>query len=136
MNNKKGIGYLALSAAGALGIMMATSAIAQDYGDEEIEVTAPHYRATGTATIPGAEIRTVSMSHQVRFDDLDLSTHHGARTLHNRIRATARTLCREISAMHPVVLDSDQDCYRAAVDDAMYQADAAISDARGFAQNE
>lgn len=128
------IRYLALSAAGALGILLGTPAMAADYNDEQIEVTAPRHHAT--TSIPGAEIRTVAASRQVRFDDLNLNSRYGARTLHNRIRATARTLCRELEFMHPVVIDNASDCYRDAVQDAMYQADAAIADSRGYAQNE
>lgn len=131
---KKRIGIAAVSAASAVGLMLATSAMAQDYGDEQIEVTAPRHHVS--PSIPGAEIRDVAMSREVRFDDLNLRSGHGAYVLRNRIRSTARMLCRELETTHPVVIDNASDCYRNAVEGAMYQADTAIAQARGYAYDE
>lgn len=95
--------------------------------DEEIEVTAPRARVRGEL---GAPLRDVSMSREVSFADLDLTTNDGARTLESRIRSTARNLCRQLDIMHPVKADNSPPCYQTAVNDAMAQAEDAIAQAR------
>lgn len=126
---KKRFGLAAVVTAATLGLAAATSASAQDYGDEEIQVTAPRHHTT-TTDIPGTPIRDVAMSRQVRFDDLDLRTRHGARILRSRIRSTAQTLCRQLEFMHPVATSDSPPCYRMAVHDAMIQVNDAIASAR------
>jgi hypothetical protein len=42
-------------------------------------------------------------------------------------------MCQQLDAMYPIKADDSPPCYRAAVDQAMYQADAAISQARAYA---
>jgi UrcA family protein len=80
----------------------------------------------------GAPIQDVAYSRAVRFDDLDLRTDWGARELRNRIEYTARAMCQRLDAMYPIKADNSPPCYRTAVDQAMYQADAAISQAREY----
>lgn len=113
-------------------------AMAQDshYGDEEVIVRAPRYHAPERSTI-GAPIETVGTSEAVRIDDLDLRSEWGVRALHDRIEHTARVLCRQLDARYPIPASDSPDCYRNAVDDAMYQADQAIdraqdADYRGY----
>jgi UrcA family protein len=84
----------------------------------------------------GAPIQDVALSQPVRFDDLDLRTNWGARELRQRIEYTARVMCQRLDTMYPIKADDSPPCYRAAVDQAMYQADAAIAQARGYAQGE
>ena len=144
-----------LLAASALGFALAaSSANAQDhqYGDaapnygqppsygpaygppEEITVYGP--RRHESRGDQGAPIQDVAISQPVRFDDLDLRTNWGARELRNRIEYTARVMCQRLDTMYPIKADDSPPCYRTAVDQAMYQADAAISHARGYAQGE
>ena len=136
---------LALGAASALGLMLGASSIqAQEYGpygnegpfygngaSEEIEVIAPRHRQE-RSDVTGAPIRDVAISQAVRFDDLDLRTDWGARALKDRIRYTARTMCRQLDFRYPVSTDDSPPCYQTALDDAMPQADAAIAQARGY----
>jgi UrcA family protein len=117
---------------GALAASLsAIPAMAQDSysGDEEVIVRAPRYHAPERSTI-GAPIQTVGTSQPVRFDDLDLRTAWGVRRLHDRIEHTARLLCRQLDARYPIPASDSPDCYRNAVDDAMYQADQAIAQAQ------
>jgi len=136
-----------LLAACALGAMLAaSSATAQDYdspdndaavyqnGREQVEVFAPRYHARRSAI--GAEIRDVSLSREVRFDDLDLRSARGARELRARIRYTAGTLCRKLEVRFPVTAEDSPPCFQTAVARAMDQADEAISNARRTALNE
>jgi len=123
---------------GAVGLVFAAStAIAQDYdrggqrtyqNGETIIIQAPHYRPQRGNF--GAPIENVSMSRPVRYDDLDLRTAYGVRTLHNRIRYTARTLCRDLDVRYPVSDTDNQTCYRQSVADAFDRAAAAIDRAR------
>jgi UrcA family protein len=88
----------------------------------------------------GAPIEDVAISRAVRFDDLDLRTAWGADELRDRILYTARNLCRQLdsvypSSFYPATSDSPP-CYKAAVEDAMAQADEAIGKARGYTTGE
>lgn len=151
---------LAVAAAGALGLVLAAApagAASDAYqdedqysndssyddandmsdasvaNDEEIEVTAPRSRMRGEY---GAPIRNVSMTREVRFDDLDLASRDGAEILRGRIRSTALMLCRQLDTMHPVAANDSPPCYQRALEDAMDQADQAIANARNMASNE
>lgn len=125
--------------AAACGLALATApAVAQDYGrysdapyastsDEQIEVIAPRHHAR---TAIGAEVRDVSMSREVRVDDLDLRTLRGERILRARIRRTADELCRRIDFLYPVATEDSPPCFKRAVENAMYRADGLIENAR------
>jgi len=122
---------------GAAALSLALSAIpaaAQDYRDvsygstEEVIVTAPRPpEARGSF---GAPIRDVALSGDVRYDDLDLTTGYGARTLEHRVSRAARDLCRRLDVRYPVATADSPPCYQTAYEDAMDQADAAIAQAR------
>ncbi len=128
---------LALLVTSALALGFTTAASAQDYdqdshyrsGTEEVIVTAPRYH--GQRSEIGAPIEDVSMSRDVRFDDLDLRTPYGAHVLRERVRFTAQTLCRRLDQLHPISTADSPPCLRTALDDAMAQADEAIREARG-----
>jgi len=127
----------AMFLAGALSTA-ALPAIAQDSGNygparyqsatEEITVTGPRYHQKRGEY--GEPEKNVALSGAVRFDDLDLRTGHGAYMLRERVKTTARTLCRQIDAQYIVDDTQGGHCYRDAVDEAMYRADRAIADAR------
>ncbi len=131
---------IAFAAAGALAAALAaSSAFAQDYGrgetvsyrtaaNEEVTITAPP-RGPARSSI-GAPIRDVALSSTVAYDDLDLRTRGGAHALRERIRHTARDLCRQLDTRYPITAEGSPPCYRTALADAMVQADAAIDDAR------
>jgi len=118
----------------ALGLLSAAApAFAQDYGaltTERVEVIAPHHHAQRSAI--GAPIVDVALTREVRLDDLDLATPRGAHILRARIRNTARALCERLDLRYPVATSDSPPCYRAAISDAMDQADAAIAQARGY----
>lgn len=119
----------------ALGLALAaTSASAQSYSEsngpnEVITVTAPPKHEQQRSSI-GAPIVNVALSREVRYDDLDLRTARGAHALRDRVRSTARDLCRELDQRYPAAEDDIGSCQRHAVYDAMAQADAAIGDER------
>jgi UrcA family protein len=107
----------------------ADDAYARNDSREQVEITAPRYHRERSATT-GAPLRTVSLSREVRADDLDLSTRWGARELRARIRHTASTLCNRLDVRYPVTAQDSPSCYRTAVADAMDHADEVIASAR------
>jgi UrcA family protein len=114
----------------ALGaVLVATSASAQTAAPsgthEVVTVTAPRPHERQRSTI-GAPIINVSLSREVRFDDLDLRTAGGAHALRARVRDTARALCRQLDQQYLVTEDDGRSCVTAAEDDALAQADSAI----------
>ena len=136
---------LFLAAACAVGIPVgAQTARAQDYDQgapaydrsappETVEVYAPRYRHHEERSSIGAPIVYASYSQDVRYDDLDLRTPWGAHELRMRIRDVAGELCRKMDVRYPIATSDSPPCYRAAYEKAMYQADNAIAEARGYA---
>lgn len=128
-----------LSSAAVLFALAASCASAQDYdrtgqpvsygGSEDVIVIAPPWHAP-RSSVTGAPIEDVAMSQSVRFDDLDLRTADGARELRDRVRSTARDLCRRLDVAYPVSASDSPPCYRTAMEDGLAQANAAIDDAR------
>jgi UrcA family protein len=139
--NRKGAKRFLLLAASIAGLAIATSSVgAQEYysgPQEQVIVTPPHYGPQRSEI--GAPIVDASMSQAVRYDDLDLRTAWGARTLRDRIRFAATTLCNRLDAMYPVSVDDTSGmypgntrCYRDAAGPALYEADSAIRNARSY----
>ena len=125
--------FLAAAAVGlTLGAAVPTKA--QDYrtvsygSTEEVIVTAP--RPTQERGAYGAPIRDVALSGEVRYDDLDLTTGYGQRTLERRVSRAARDLCRRLDVRYPIATSDSPPCYQTAFDGAMEQADDAIARAR------
>ena len=94
----------------------------------------PHY--TPRQGELGAPIENVSLSREVRYDDLDLTTPDGIHELRARIRFTAAQECRQLDTMYPIAADDSPPCYRTAVEGAMEQADNAIAQAQHYADRE
>jgi len=120
---------LTMLATTAVALILATSALAQSYAGptEDVIVRAPHYGPQRSDI--GAPIQNVSLSREVRFDDLDLRTVWGARALRSRIRETALNLCRQLDNQY-VTLGDNRSCYRTTYEDAMMHADDAIRTTR------
>ena len=130
---------LILTAAAALGFaVFATSANAQP---ETVYVIAPRpYYYYGPAFGPapdrsyrGGDIVEASLSQPVTMSDLDLSTPWGAHELRNRVRQTAELVCERLDRLYPVKADDSPPCYERAVYEGMRSADAAIEEARHYA---
>jgi UrcA family protein len=117
--------------AGIFGVALAaTSASAQDY-NEQIEVTAPHFRADNTQRLNGV-LQKVSYSNIVHYDDLNLRTRSGARELRLRVRDEAQDVCARLAEAYPVREMQGTSCYKEALENALVRADAAIRDAREY----
>jgi UrcA family protein len=110
------------------------SAYNRDVPNEEVVIAVPRHHAQRSAI--GAPIVDVALSQRVSFQDLDLRTDWGARELRKRIRFAASSMCRQLDVDYPVTADDSPPCYRTALGDAMYQADIAINNARGYAGTE
>ncbi|HXC54836.1 MAG TPA: UrcA family protein [Rhizomicrobium sp.] len=127
--------------ASALGMVLAApSALAQDvgrYGDttynnnstsESVTVTAPNI--TRERDLPGLPGK-MTLSQEVSYHDLDLTTRDGDRALRERVRDTARDVCNQLREQYPLHEQPlATKCYEGALKDAMLRADAAIRDAR------
>jgi UrcA family protein len=115
--------------AGAMGLVLAVSpASAQD--SENITVNAPRFH--GEASRLNGPLERVSLSGEVRYDDLNLRTRRGARILRIRVRDEAQDICMRIAEVYPVREAPGTSCYKAALDDGLIHADAAIRDARYY----
>ncbi len=112
-----------LLAAGAAGLLLTVPASAQPR--EQITVTAPHLNQRSPI---GAPIIDVAMTREVRFDDLNLRTRHGARELRSRVGFAAKTLCQSLDNRYPA--PNNDRCMEVAYRDAIVRADDAIAAAR------
>jgi len=131
----KSVRRLALLASVA-GIMFAApAATAQDagygeaaYSGEQIIVTAPNFHEE-PGSVRGLPGKT-TLSRNVPYDDLDLTTRDGARELRARVVATAREVCTELREAYPYREQPGEKCFQGAYRDALVRADAAIREAR------
>src|SRR5690242_17060413 len=113
---------------GALGFA-AAPALAQDYSDDSnLTVTAPRFHVEGNRMRSVPE--RVSLSTNVRYDDLDLRSYRGAHTLRGRVREAAQSVCAQLAEAYPFYQLNGTSCYKSALENGMVRADAAIRDAR------
>lgn len=99
--------------------------------DEDVHIAVPRYNY-GMGKL-GAPNMRVFLSREVRYDDLDLRTRHGARILRDRVKLTARILCRDLDQRYPVTADDGGDqitCYHNASENALYRVHRAVVEAR------
>jgi UrcA family protein len=133
---------IAVAAAGL--IASGSVALGQDYGPpppgaypeppETIIVTAPpvpRFREEGSGPrLVNLPPEKVSLSTNVRYDDLNLATWDGARQLRWRVRDAAHQVCGELRDAYPLRQLQGTRCYRDAVENGLIRADEAISTAR------
>lgn len=119
----------------AVGVILATgSALAQQapYGNgptESVIVVAPRLKADTTPL--NGPLEKASLSMTVRYDDLNLLTRRGARTLRARVWRTANEVCDRLAEAYPVYqLSTARPCVRDAYENAMVQAYGAIGATR------
>lgn len=118
-------------------VLAAGAASAQDYGygpppgDENITVYAPRVHVEPNKRLDGAPEK-LSMSVNVRYDDLDLSSREGARELRARVRDSARDVCAQLRDAYPYQKMPGTSCFKDAYENAMVHANEAIQDAREY----
>lgn len=118
----------------AAALLAGASALAQQspYGNgptESVIVVAPRLHAD-TPPLNGP-LEKASLSMNVRYDDLNLLTRRGARTLRARVWRTANEVCDRLAEAYPVYeLSTARPCVREAYENAMVQAYGAINNER------
>ena len=102
----------------------------------EIVVETPRVERAKERTMTGAPIDIITVTHRVAYNDLDISTHSGAVALEARVKDSAKSACKEIEKLYPLMKSAagDADCERTAVNKAMVQANEAISKAERTAK--
>jgi UrcA family protein len=123
---RKSLAVMSLATVFAGAVALSVPASAQD--TESITVNAPHFH--GQAARLNGPLEKVSFNGQVRYDDLNLRTRHGARVLRMRVRDEAQNVCTRLAEAYPVREAPGTSCYKGALDDGLVRADAAIRDAR------
>lgn len=135
---------LALLTATAMGALLTASAVhAQDYTaddqaayqtgpGEEVIVTAPRYHPHYPSDLSGHIQDKTTLSTNVRYDDLDLTTRGGAHELRARVRDAAADVCGELADRYPYKMADGKSCYRDAVGGGLNRANEAIHEARYY----
>lgn len=115
--------------AGAFGFALPALAQEDHAGTETIIVTAPRFHVEGNRTINEVPEK-VSLSVQVRYDDLDLRSGRDAHTLRERVRDAAEDVCKQLADAYPFHRLPGTRCYREALQSGLIHANEAIHDAR------
>ncbi|HEX3430130.1 MAG TPA: UrcA family protein [Rhizomicrobium sp.] len=120
---------LAAASAGLGAVAASAQPVYSSGPTETVIVTAPRMHIDSTP-LNGPPER-VSLSIPVRYDDLDLLSHSGARELRARLWRTAHEVCDRLADAYPVYqLSTDRPCVRTAYENAMVQAYGAINNVR------
>jgi UrcA family protein len=123
---RKSLAAMSLVAIFAGAAALSVPASAQD--TESITVNAPRFH--GQAARLNGPLEKVSYTGEVRYDDLNLRTRHGARELRLRVRDEAQDVCTRIAEVYPVREAPGTSCYKTALSDGLIHANEAIRDAR------
>ena len=121
-----------LVAAGTAALAQGTVKPAPITPTETITVVAPYLinEKPMTAGNPRVKLLDVSLLGTASYGDLDLSKPQDAATLKTRIQDEAKSLCKRLEDQYPpavYVPVTNQNCVKAATDDAMETADILIS---------
>lgn len=125
-----------LITAGTAALAQNTVSPAQITPTETITVVAPYIinekqvTAAMAAAKPHVKLMDVSLLGEANYADLDLSKDKDAATLKTRIRDVAKSLCKRLENQYPpsvYIPVTNQDCAKAAADDAMETADLLIT---------
>lgn len=93
-------------------------------------------QAVAGRTGVGAPVDRVTLTHQVSYADLSLTTRAGEAELRRRIAETARFACEQVERLYPAQSESLARCTRGAIEDASSQVTAAIDSAEREARGE
>ena len=98
-----------------------------------VTVVAPHavHRQAGTS-FGGMPVELISLTRQVGYGDLDLTTPAGVATFEDRISDTAKQACAQLDSLYPPSRDylpdpANQDCAKKATADALARAKLVIA---------
>jgi len=118
-----------LTAIAAGLVVFSGASFAQQTAEVVVEAARPQVTHS---TANGFPIDVITIRHRVSYKDIDISTNAGAEVLQQRIKDAAKEACKDIDKLYPNVFVSSgvAVCEKAAIDDAMVQANAAIANAR------
>jgi UrcA family protein len=129
-----------VAAVAVLGVALAAPAVAQDrYTDaayqsapDTVEVTAPRFHEDADGQRLNGPLEKVSLSTNVRYDDLDLSTRAGARELRFRVREAARDVCDQLAGAYQVYQLNGTSCFKTALENGLVRANSTIASERSY----
>lgn len=84
----------------------------------------------------GIPLEEVTVTHRVRYSDLNLATYAGAAELKRRVKETARAACKQLDELYPLEAKNAQECMKIAVAKASPQVTNAIAGATREAKAE
>jgi len=115
----------------AMLVGLATSGATFAQQASEVVVEAPRAQVTHSSA-NGIPTEVITIRHRVSYKDIDISNYSGAKVLEQRVKDAATEACKQIKTLYPneLVTMDEAACEKAAIDDAMVQANAAIAAAR------
>ncbi len=129
--------HWSLASAAFLLMTAASPVYAQPAPSENITVFAPYIvKKVQTAPAVGGRqaVSTVSVSRNISYHDIDLSSDVGDLTLRGRVHQAAQDACRELELRFPknvyIPVSEDKDCAKNAEAAAMIQVRAVVAATR------
>lgn len=119
-----------IAAIAVFPVVLASHALAQEAGSQEISVIAPQVTVEQQKPNDSGMMKVLiyTVQRRVSFADLDLRQDADAQRFRQRIRDAAQEGCDQITREHPFAQDGR--CVKTATDNAMVQADRVIEAAR------
>src|ERR1700759_435798 len=115
--------YWKLAASAMVLIVLTTPLALPAFGQEASEnvtVFAPYVVKKTSTGMTKNRVTTVTMSRQVSYSDLDLSTADGKAAVEARVKETAANVCKQLDRRYPgQSVDEDKNCVQEAIDEAM-----------------
>lgn len=130
-------GYWRIASAAILVISAASPVYAQSEPSETVTVFAPFVvkKVQGPPAIgKRPAVSTVSVSRNISYHDIDLTSDAGETTLTARVHQAAQDVCRELERRFPKTLyipvSEDKDCAKNAEAAAMIEVHAVVAASR------
>lgn len=119
----------------AAGLCLSVSALAADELPAVTIGAGVMTKADAGRSATGTPLEKVTITHRVSYADLDLKTRAGATELEKRIKATARTACKQLHDLYPMEVNVG-DCVKTTLADASPQVHSVVAAAREEASAE
>lgn len=102
---------------------------------EHVTVFAPYVLQKSLSGSARAPVMTVTISRNVSYQDLDLTTDQGVAALEGRVRQAAQDICHELDRRYPATvytpMPNSKNCVTDAASSGLMQVKAVAAAARG-----
>jgi len=113
-------------AIGVLASALACAALADTTPEISVQASRVVKKDAGT-TYNGIPLKSISLSYEVSYTGLDLSSVAGAAELERRVNNAADAVCKEVGRQYPDSTPSNEDCAKQSANRAMVKVHQLVS---------